>query len=318
MKLKGESFNPEIPNFIKLSSVFQNAVARALINALYDHGGKLFLTPDDESIATYTPFRGKFVNEICVDFGSDETDPEYTISANAALFHEAVHGLQWGSIPILHASPYNNIPDMPSIVLCPEDWIRMVLLTEHGAYAKQAWLISEASKTDPGFLGEDKKSPVNSDEFNAFYERSGNLVSALVASANHAFTKTCAHEPEERPRTFTEHYIANALTTYEENNHLKKPAGIIFVRMEDDDLVTSSAIGPRILGNKDLSAWRDLNSLMTPEQQTQLNKMNGRLGIHDKNVLPTLTQVLEKYGHTLQSYMALSKQPLEAAPELVA
>lgn len=306
-----------VPQSLKLSPIFQTSIAQNLIEALYDHSGTLIDNSGEikDIPGIYTPFRSNtnsspFANEVRITFSNGKR------SANISLFHEAIHGLQWGSMPILHASPYNPQTNLPTFVLCPDDWLRMVLLTEQGAYAKQAWLTHEAAKEDTDFIPNDSFSPASAQDFNRFYAETGNdLMEALVKSGNLALTKMIATNPGAKPSTFGEHYIHNALQTYEESFRLKSPKDIIFVRMEGKDITnTSSAIGPRIIGSGRLSAWWNINAFITPALSERLKSLNENLGITNKNTLPTLSEALIRNASlTPESFMEISKGQLTFA-----
>ena len=87
----------------------------------------------------FTNFPGQgletFKNAITLQENRSEAQLE------VSLLHEKLHAIQWNSIPELHASPYNQLAyqEIP-VILSPQSWILMTLLTERDAYAKTAWL----------------------------------------------------------------------------------------------------------------------------------------------------------------------------------
>ena len=81
-----------------------------------------------------------FRNEILIrpTFKTEKGDmPRTPEQIEVSSRHEKIHSIQWDRNPFLYASPYNQASP---IVLSPESWVLMTILTERDAFVKTAWL----------------------------------------------------------------------------------------------------------------------------------------------------------------------------------
>lgn len=227
-----------------------------------------------------------------------------------STIHEGAHVLAWNNTPILHASPYNGEnAAKPYLVLCPRDWIRIVILTEQDAFAKQAWLASRAAKADDAFYAGTITNPTNAQTFELISSYTDNLTQALVRAANHAVL-TWHHDDLLRGEKvpFMQHYIENALEVYEGCNRLKNTNGITFVQMDDDDLIrVGETIGPNLFTQQDLIGLGDLDQFIPPKLRERYLCLLNSIGLYNESLLPTFKDALSEQGLTPDEFLAISK-----------
>lgn len=248
----------------------------------------------------------RFVNEIEVS----KTRNPYLLTT--AISHEITHSNAWQNAPVLHASPYNtNNPAKPDIVLCPRDWMRLVMATEQDAFAVQTWVRELATQHDPRF-GAQENSPLYTPKtFTEARQQTGSLREAKVYVGNEAMNAWL-----DGPKyTNGHHYAGLALTNYETCPRLANPAGIVVVRMEPEDYhLAGETIGPNIFADPRLYANNKLDDFLNSAGKQQLERINTHLGVTDENKLPTFREALARYGLTPETYLEISKQPLNMAP----
>ena len=244
-----------------------------------------------------------FVNGIQVN------NAKCSLEATVSIFHEGDHGLSWNSAAILHASGFNGErSDIPPIVLCPQDWIKMVLATEAKAFATQAWLSNLAENIEPTFKAACQANPVTPMQFQELRRKAPDLKAALIQAANIALHHK--HNPaQERHRvSFGNYYAGNALDTYDLCPKLEKPEGLVFVRMQPEDLVAAGEIlGMNIFDDSNFSVVKNWQKFMTPELKERLTTMNERLGIKDSSRLPAFREALAEKGLTPEKFLQISR-----------
>lgn len=250
-----------------------------------------------------------FRNQITVNEKAD--DPRH---ATISLTHEGLHGLQWNNAPILHASPLNgNYPDKTALIVRPRDWIKIFLLTEAESFSKQAWLSSLATHNDHDFSAAAKANPVTPERFDEIHQFEKDLKSTLIRAANDALNNW--HHKKPTDVSFAQHYIDYALSLYEDSLRLKNPENVIFVTMEQSDIMKIDTIGPNIFDDPRLSCLNNLEQFLTPDLEARLKALEEKYP-----ATMTFKQGLSEIGETEDSYLAWSKNPYgsPAAPALSA
>ncbi|MCD8566492.1 MAG: hypothetical protein LRY36_00935 [Alphaproteobacteria bacterium] len=277
------------------------------------------ISPTGSAPAAYLPFiyypeKGgpTYLNEILVNLylkTSDgnliaRTPEQITISER----HEKVHALQWHKVPALHASPYNQATP---IVLSPESWVLMTILTEREAFAKTAWLNALELEVAPSerFRNQAKTETLTPDDIDL---KSQDIRMALQ-KASLAWDNRLKHKSKDTDpdMTLLDHYIQNALDVYEQSNRLnieKSPVPPIFVRLSPEDILAiGSTFGPSTFGD---GTPDDIFTSLPPMSSAlyqKLEALNRKHGIEQESDLPTVNEALQTLGLTAETYMVHSK-----------
>ncbi|MCB0375291.1 MAG: hypothetical protein KDD04_05170 [Sinomicrobium sp.] len=221
--------------------------------------------------------------------------------------HEKIHAIQWDSIPALHASPYNQATP---VVLSPESWVLMTILTEREAFTKTAWLNAlELSTAHSEELSRQAQTEtLTPGDINL---QSADIRQALQ-DASTAWDKRLKHKanPKDADINFLDHYIEQALDAYEQSNRLNARAmrAPVFVRLSADDILAiGSGFGPSTFGNNVPDDIFTYLPQMRPDLWQRLQDLNRKHGIVSEAGLPTFKDTLQNMGLTPDAYMAESK-----------
>lgn len=290
-------------------------------NAFYQTGCRVNdrVAPAGRAPAAYLPFiyapdggGPTFSNEILLNrpIENPRTPEQIAISKR----HEKIHAIQWNTIPALHASPYNQ---GSSLVLSPESWILMTILTERDAFVKTAWLTALELRTNPSYAlaAQAETEALKPTDINF---QTGDIRQSLQDSStawdNRIKHKSRASDPD---MTLLDHYIRQALEAYEGSNRLnaRNPAPTTFVRLSPADILAMGAsFGPSIFGQYvPDSSFMTLPTLK-PELQARLEALNAKHGITSEAALPTFAQALQYKGLSDEAYMGRSKAYLHNHP----
>lgn len=291
-------------------------IGRALLDAAADCHVQERIRPCvyqsdyDDTKEPYTPTFSSF------GFDKDEygfanvinNDPVNTTFARLfrGKVHEIVHAAAMGKSPALHASPWNPATN---VILCPRDFVRVMLLSERDAYAKEAWLCHLAQRFCPDLELTADNAPVTPRWFTDMREMGAALPNLLQKAALRSLD--IRHKSELGIiTTYTDHYINWALKTYKQaldiRDKLKLPFPIC-ARLDDDDLISvGNSYGPNIFEDKNgqlIEAYGCIPNF-SKEQQVLLNELNARLGIDfSEERLRTLETCLASNGVSKAEYL---------------
>ncbi|MCD8497054.1 MAG: hypothetical protein LRZ85_02595 [Alphaproteobacteria bacterium] len=282
------------------------------LEAAYDRTGCLLdrKVKPNGSPAVYVPFmynpgegNNSFVNTMLMDLERDEH--KVIISRR----HEAIHAVQWNSVPVLHASPYNSAS---RVILSPESWILMTLLTERDAYAKTAWL--NAVDVLQGAGSEFKMQAAREPVAPADVDLQNSETRKAIQNAATCWDLRLKHKhaDDEESMTLLDHYIQQALRSYENGHALRSASenfsSVTYIRLTPEDIFSiGKAFGPSTFGDYAPDPMFTRLPLMRPDLWDRLQDLNRKHGIYSEAQLPTLSQALSPMGLTPESYMAISK-----------
>lgn len=287
------------------------------------------ISPSGHCPASYLPFTyfphgggQTFSNEILLG-ASNRTPEQVKISTR----HEKVHAIQWANIPALHASPYNQVAP---VVLSPESWIMMTILTERDAFTKTAWLtaLELDKRPDEALKNQAATETVTPDDI----DFSGDDIRASLQKASTVWDRRLKHKAyaSDPDTTLLDHYIEQALYAYENSKRLNAPKGRapVFVRLDTKDILAMGAsFGPSLFGDGVLASEFESLPPLRPDLQERLSRLNLRHGISRESDLPAFSEGLGRIGMTPDSFMRQSKsythvpgnsraQPTEQAYEI--
>lgn len=305
------------------------ALVFSLFDAAFAQTGctvSLDSAPAGSAPASYLPFiycpegGGKtFRNEILIrstrrtDEGIVARTPEQIeISAR----HEKMHSIQWARNPALHASPYNQASPL---VLSPESWVLMTILTERDAFVKTAWLNAldlAARPSDTMARQAETETVTPSDIDSARGDIRAALERASTVWDQRLKHKTAADEPDT---TLLDHYIRQAIEAYEDSNRLnsRRLAAPVFVRLSQEDILKIGAsFGPSTFGEGAINHAFSRLPLMRPELWSRLQALNQKHGITNELSLPTFSEALAHIQQTPRQYLEASRTHIYHAPVL--
>jgi hypothetical protein len=281
-------------------------------------------TPAGDAPAAYLPFiyyptngGATFQNEILVNAyiktGAQSVAARTPEQINISQRHEKVHAVQWDRVPALHASPYNQATP---VVLSPESWVLMTILTEREAFTKTAWLNALELKAAPSepFGRQARTETLTPDDI----DLEGGDIRASLQRASLAWDQRLKGKPvaDTPDTTLLDHYIQQALRSYEDSNRLntRKLPPPVFVRLSPEDILAiGSTFGPSTFGEDTPEAVFTSPPLMRPDLWERLQELNRLHGIEDERALPTFKEAIGTLGFTPDSYMAQSKAHVHAA-----
>lgn len=224
--------------------------------------------------------------------------------------HEMVHATAMAKSPVLHASPWNPATDA---VLCPRDFVRVMLLTERDAYAKEPWLCHLARPFCPDIDVVCDTAPIKTRWFGDLRE-AGVKLSALLQKAAISSLEIQHKSELGVIKTYNTHYIDWALKTYKQALDIrkeKKMPGLTCVRLDDEDILSvGNSYGPNIFKDENgqlIDFYRDMPEF-TKEQQALLDELNERLRIdfNEDRLQHTLESYLKSTGRTKAEYLQAS------------
>lgn len=259
---------------------------------------------------TYENDSGKsFINELT--YNENRGAAENRLSQ----LHEKFHSLQWSTIPELHAIHYNMMTyqDVP-VVLSPRSWITASLLTEREAYAKTAWLalLENHTEYDEEFAQAASQELVNPDDVAEWYKRYPDDLGFALGEASLRWDNLIRAKAGENNRKvkLRDHYIELAINQYDncyrfnECDWAHKP---VFIDLDDRAILALGAsFGPSIFGKY----YPDpvfKNTVLTPEQEDMVQKLEAKLGIVTGQKLPTLREALANKGLSPEQFLERSK-----------
>lgn len=255
-----------------------------------------------------------FPNEILVNnklkSGNVETNrtPEQIAISKR---HEKLHVGQWSEIPVLHASPYNHAT---SVILSPESWVLMSLLTERDAFVKTAWLnaLEHKLSLSKTFWKQAMTETVTPEDIDL---ESGDIRTALK-KASLVWDGRLKHNPDpgKKPSiTLLDHYIESAISDYENSARLKSKSlpPPVFIRLSPEDILAmGSTFGPSIFGEGTPDEIFTKLPPMPDKLRARLDALKKEHGIESESGLPTIQEVLENPV----AYLARSKSYVHVDP----
>ncbi len=270
---------------------------------------------EQNCLTCYVPFHRKktpsFRNQISyqLEAPSDQDDGTFCERSPqriaGAWIHEVMHAQSWSLAPELHASGYNaNTP----VVLCPEDYVAMMCITERVAFAYSGWMMSLAQRQDPSF-GE-FVTPVNGDMFDYLRSRNTGIHQTLVDAGELSMRTFWARDKRDgHPLTMEQYYQWLALSNYEfiTKACLEDERLPLVVRLEPHNFVSiAQSFGPNILsgGNFTVPPLRALDQAWLDDIYSLLHK---GASVPRREHLPTFDSALMSFGHTPEGFLAMSK-----------
>lgn len=229
-----------------------------------------------------------------------------------ARTHEFIHALQYRTSAILHADPYN---EASNIIVSPYDYILRKERLEQDAYVKGAWLCSLATQEAPGVVEAMKGSPLPIDTFQNIRAQSGSLQEAFTKAARDTRNLLGKWKKDAEKTVIADEWHARALEEYEKIIQLRLDAGdpITCIRMTGDDVLEiGQSFGPNTFGSNPADPALTTIENLSPENAKKLSQINAKLGIFDRDRLPTLDSALQAQGTTRAVYLDASKKHLGA------
>ena len=225
-----------------------------------------------------------------------------------ARTHEFVHALQYHSSAALHADPFN---EASSLIVSPYDYILRKERLEQDAYVKGAWLCSLATGDAPGVIDAMKGSPLPVTTFQDIRAQSGSLQEAFVKAARDTRNLLGVWQKDAEKSVIADEWHARALEEYEHIIQMRIDSGekITFVRLSSEDILdVGGSFGPNTFGTdaNDPALTRIEN--LSAENAKKLAEINTKIGIYDRDLLPTLDQALGMAGTTRAAYLDASKK----------
>lgn len=243
-----------------------------------------------------------FVNSLLYD--------PYGLKSQASVFaataHENIHAHSFNKSAILHASPWNPAADA---ILCPRDFVKMILMCEQDAFAKQAWFSSLAKDNRDVALKSDR-APVNARWFATMRKAQGTLQGALREAAAESMNTQRNDDKHGNLFTYEDYYRDWALNTY--RSALASRAGCkdavpaVPVRMDSADMVTiGQSFGPNPFDDGNGGLHSDFSALpvFTEEEEKLIADLNALLDISDDSALPTFREQMAATGQTPESFL---------------
>lgn len=224
-----------------------------------------------------------------------------------ARTHEFVHALQYHSSAALHADPFNEASEF---IVSPYDYILRKERLEQDAYVKGAWLCSLAINDAPGVIDAMKGSPLPVTTFQNIRANSGSLQEAFTKAAADTRNLLGVWQKDAEKTVIADEWHARALEEYEHIIQMRMDSGekITFVRLSGDDILeVGNSFGPNTFGTdaNDPALTRIEN--LSPENAKKLAEINAKVGIYNRDLLPTLDQSLGMAGTTRAAYLDASK-----------
>lgn len=225
-----------------------------------------------------------------------------------ARTHEFVHALQYHSSAALHADPFN---ETSSLIVSPYDYILRKERLEQDAYVKGAWLCSLAITDAPGVVDAMKGSPLPITTFQDIRAKSGSLQEAFVKAARDTRNLLGVWQKGAQKTVIADEWHARALEEYEHIIKMRIDNGekITFARLSGEDILEiGNSFGPNTFGTnaQDPALTRIEN--LSAENAKKLAEINAKIGIYDRDLLPTLDQALGMAGITRAAYLEASKK----------
>lgn len=224
-----------------------------------------------------------------------------------ARTHEFVHALQYHSSATLHADPFN---EASSLIVSPYDYILRKERLEQDAYVKGAWLCSLATADAPGVVDAMKGSPLPITTFQNIRAKSGSLQEAFTTAARDTRNLLGVWQKDAEKTVIADEWHARALEEYEHIIQMRIDSGedITFVRLSGEDILeVGNSFGPNTFGTdaNDPALTRIEN--LSAENAKKLAEINAKIGIYNRDLLPTLDQALGMAGTTRAAYLEASK-----------
>lgn len=258
-----------------------------------------------------------FRNEILIrpTFKTEKGDmPRTPEQIEVSSRHEKIHSIQWDRNPFLYASPYNQASP---IVLSPESWVLMTILTERDAFVKTAWLnalgLHVKPSQDMARQAETETVAPSDINFNQGDIRAA-LEQACTVWDNRLKNKT---SPKEADITLLDHYIRQAIEAYEDSNRLNSRTlpPPVFVRLTPEDMLAIGAsFGPSTFGDGLLNEAFAQLPLMRPDLWSRLQALNYKHGIVNDQALPGFSEALAGLQQTPQQYLEASRHHVYTPP----
>ncbi len=262
---------------------------------------------NQKGFASYRPFdpteRQSYINLITCPVldtnGEERADADFYGSA----FHELIHADSWDRVPELHASPFNaNAP----VILCPEDFALMTVITERVAYANMGWLLSLAHK-DAAEIGH-VVTPVNAMMFEFLRAREGDLGRALSLAADVSMRETLGSRCGGAKITMEEYYYDCALNDYKKQVEVlaKKNVMPLVVRLEAHNFLSiAESFGPNIMTHgQSLTPIPAVGQAHIRDIHDMLDR---RHSVPSYQYLPTFDEGLARRGYTPAGFLEMSK-----------
>lgn len=295
------------PELGPVGEAFRRATAGIVRHEGLDTG----LTPS----AVYHSFRYpahpgqmSFSNDVL--YGTEALDSPARLMG--ARTHEFIHARQYHLSAALHADPYNEASD---IIVSPYDYLLRKERLEQDAYVKGAWLCSLATQEAPGVVEAMKGSPLPIDTFQNIRAQSGSLQEAFTKAARDTRNLLGKWKKDAEKTVIADEWHARALEEYEKIIQLRLDAGdpITCIRMTGDDVLEiGQSFGPNTFGSNPADPALTTIENLSPENAKKLSQINAKLGIFDRDQLPTLDSALQAQGTTRAVYLDASKKHLGA------
>ena len=225
-----------------------------------------------------------------------------------ARTHEFIHALQYRSAAILHADPYNEASD---IIVSPYDYILRKERLEQDAYVKGAWLCSLATQDAPAVVDAMKGSPLPIDTFQDIRAQSTSLQDAFTKAARDTRNLLGVWKKDAEKTVIADEWHARALEEYEKIIQLRLDANdpITCIRMTGEDVLEiGNSFGPNTFGTNAADPTLTTIENLSPENAKKLAEINAKLGIIDRDQLPTLESTLHARGTTRAAYLHASQK----------
>jgi len=224
-----------------------------------------------------------------------------------AKTHEFVHALQYHKAASLHADPYN---EASSIIVSPYDYILRKERLEQDAYVTGAWLCSLVTADTPGIIPAMSGSPLPISTFNDIRARTSGLQDAFEQAARDTRNLMGVWQKNAPKTVIADEWHARALEEYEHIIQMRMDVGepLTFVRLDGPDILEiGDSFGPNTFGSNAQNPALTTIENLSPANAKKLEEINQKIGIYNRNTLPTLEQAITNAGMTRPQYLQQSK-----------
>jgi hypothetical protein len=255
------------------------------------------------------PGQTSFSNSVL--YGMEALDSQERLLG--AKTHEFVHALQYHKAASLHADPYNEASD---IIVSPYDYILRKERLEQDAYVTGAWLCSLVTADAPGIIPAMSGSPLPVTTFNDIKAKSPSLQDAFEQAARDTRNLMGVWQKDAPKTVIADEWHARALEEYAHIIQMRMDVGepLTFVRLDGPDILEiGDSFGPNTFGTNPQNPALTTIENLSPANAKKLEEINQKIGIYNRDTLPTLEQAITNTGMTRQQYLQQSKEHIGPA-----